>query len=122
MELTQSEIGVVGRNLLGFPYNIKYPPMPEKYGTHYEGYANWNREVFFYEFAVQGYDVIFSYNGKKHYLMADSEYYCTCEDDHFMPSDKSIHFKNGNELIEQLGIDGHKLIDIIDELIDVEMV
>ena len=43
-----SSIGVVGKDLLGYPYNIKYPPTPEKFGNTYHGYQNWNREVFFY--------------------------------------------------------------------------
>ena len=106
---------------MGFPYNIKYPPMPEKYGTNYEGYKTWNQEVFFYEFAVQGYDVHFKYNGTDYYLMSDAEYVCTCEDEHFTPSDKSQVFPNANVLIETLVIDGKVLKDIIDELEDVEM-
>lgn len=121
MELTKSEEGVLVKDLMGYYYNGKYPPMISKYGDQYLGYPNWNQEVFFYEFAVQGYDVTFVYHGVKYFLMADSEYYCTCEDMHFMPSDKSIYFKNGNELIEQLDIEGHKLIEIMDELEEVEM-
>ena len=121
MELEKSRIGVVGTDFMGYPYNIKYPPMIAKYGDKYLGYPTWNQEVFFYEHAVQGYDVTFVYHGVKYFLMADPDYHCTCEDMHFMPSDKSQYFKNGNELIEQLEIEGHKLIEIIDELEDVEM-
>lgn len=121
MALTKSEEGVLVKDLLGYYYNGKYPPMISKYGDQYLGYPNWNQEVFFYEFAVQGYDVTFVYHGVKYFLMADSEYYCTCEDMHFMPSDKSQYFPNGNALIEQLEIEGHKLIEIIDELEEVEM-
>ena len=121
MELESTRIGVVGKDLMGYPYNMKYPPMISKYGDQYLGYPNWNQEVFFYEFAVQGYDVTFVYHGVKYFLMADSEYYCTCEDMHFMPSEKSLYFKNGNELIEQLEIEGKKLIEIMDELEEVEM-
>ena len=39
----------------------------------------------------------------------------------FTPSENSIYFANGNDLIEQLEIDGHKLIEIIDDLEDVEI-
>lgn len=121
MELEKSEIGVVGRDLMGYPYNMKYPPMISKYGNQYLGYPNWNQEVFFYEFAVQGYDVTFVYHNTKYFLMVEPDYYCTCEDMHFTPSEKSIYFKNGNELIEQLEIEGKKLISIIDDLEDVEI-
>lgn len=121
MELEPTRVGVVGRDLMGYPYNMKYPPMISKYGDHFLGYPNWNQEVFFYEFAVQGYDVSFVYHGVMYFLMADVEYCCTCENMHFTPSDKSQYFKNGNELIEQLEIEGHKLISIIDQLEEVEM-
>jgi len=121
MEVEKSSIGVVGRDLMGNPYNIKYPPMIAKYGDKYLGYPTWNQEVFFFEHAVQGYDVTFMYHGVKYFLMADPEYHCTCEDMHFTPSDKSQYFANGNELIEQLEIEGHKLIEIMDELEEVEM-
>ena len=121
MALTKSEEGVLVKDLMGYYYNGKYPPMISKYGDQYLGYPNWNQEVFFFEFAVQGYDVTFVYHGVKYFLMADSEYYCTCEDMHFMPSEKSLYFKNGNELIEQLEIEGKKLIEIMDELEEVEM-
>ena len=121
MDLTNSEQDVLAPDLFGHYYNKKYPPQTEKYGNQYLGYPNWNQEVFYFEFAVQGYDVEFKYNGKTYYLMADSEYYCTCPDNRFTPDESSIYFKNGNELIEQLEIEGHKLIDIIDDLEDVEM-
>ena len=119
--MEKSSIGVVARDLLGNPYNSKYPPMPEKFGSNYCGYQNWNREVFFYEFAVQGYDVTFVYNGNKYFLMADAEYFCTCDDMRFTPSESSLFFANGNELIEQLEIEGQKLINIIDTLEEVEI-
>ena len=121
MELEKSSIGVVGRDLMGYPYNIKYPPMIAKYGDKYLGYPTWNQEVLFFEHAVQGYDVTFVYHGVKYFLMSDPEYHCTCEDMHFTPSDKSQYFPNGNALIEQLEIEGHKLIEIIDELEEVEI-
>ena len=116
-----SSMGVIGRDLLGNPYNMKYPPMPEKYGSNYLGYKNWNREVFYYEFAVQGYDVTFVYQGKTYFLMADAEFFCTCDDKSFTPSENSLFFANGNELIEQFEIEGQKLIDMIDTLEEVEI-
>lgn len=121
-KLSKSEIGVVGRDLMGYPYNMKYPPNIKQYGDEYYGYSSWNRQALFYEFACQGYDLRFKYHDKWYYAMAESEYYCTCKDLHFMPDETSLYFANGNELIEQWEIEGHKLIDIIDELEEVEAV
>lgn len=45
------------------------------YGDEYYGYSSWNRQVLFYEFACQGYDLRFKYHDKWYYAMAESEYY-----------------------------------------------
>lgn len=121
METEKSSIGVVGTDFLGYPYNVKYPPELAKYGDQYLGYKSWNREVFFYEFAVQGYDVQFEYHGIVYHLMADSDYYCTCPNHCFTPDADSQYFANGNDLIEHLLIEGKPLIIIIDELTNVEI-
>lgn len=121
MSLDKSSIGVVWYDLFGNPYNGKYPPDYKKYGIRYEGYPTWNQEVLFYELAVIGYDASFVYHGKKYFLMADPEYYCTCPDDHYTPTAQSQFFPNGNALIEQLLIEGKTLLSIIDELDEVEM-
>jgi len=74
-------------------------------------------ETFFYNFAMQGYDLEFSYNGKMYYALSEPDHVAVC-DEHF--SKEFQTFKNGNELIENWIIDGHKLIDIIDECENVE--
>jgi len=125
MEELSEQIGkaraeVVGLDLLGYPYNMKYPPDIQKYGDQYYGYPSWNHQVLFYEFACQGYDLRFMYHDHWYYAMANGDDYCTCKDEHYMPDETSIHFSNGNVLIEQWEIEGHKLIDIIDDLEEVE--
>ena len=53
------------RDLAGFYFNSKYPPNPEENGTLYGGYRNNAEEVLFYDFAVQGYDVSFTFAVEK---------------------------------------------------------
>ena len=62
--LEKSEIGVIGFDLFGYPYNIKYPPNIALYGDDCQGYKTWNQSLFFYDFAVQGYDMSFTIKSK----------------------------------------------------------
>lgn len=108
---------IVGHDLFGYPYNKKYPANMGDDAFPYNGYATPNRETFFYSFAVQGYDVEYTYNGKKYYVMFEPEaVYET--DDQF--NAKLQKFADGNDYIENYLVDGHRLIDIIDDLEDVE--
>jgi hypothetical protein len=105
-------------DLFGHAFNAKYPPDTSRYGDTYCGYSNWNREVLFYEFAVQGYDVSFKYHDVTYYLIASPEACGRCR----VPFDDIIErFDSANDLIENLLIDGKRLIQIVDELEEVEM-
>ena len=39
----------IGTDLLGYPFNRKYPPDTKRYGTHYSGYRTAQQETFFYD-------------------------------------------------------------------------
>ncbi len=118
MALSKVEQGVVGRDLLGYPYNIKYPPNMAKYGGENLGYATWNQQVFFYEFAVQGTDVSFWYNGKQYFIRVYED--CAFRTDE---TKKPLleTFPTTNALLEQMDVDGHKLISLIDTVDNVEL-
>ena len=104
---------------MGYRYNKKHPPMFDIYKHDFHGYATDSQETFFYNFAVQGYDVSFRYKGQMHYLMYDKGKAAVC-DEHF--TKQYIVYPDPNALIEQYEIDGHKLMEIIDELEEVEAV
>jgi len=108
---------IVGQDIFGYPYNKKYPPNDDKNKCPYNGYTTPNRETFFYSFAVQGYDVEYTYRGRKYYAMfePDAVYESDC---HFTAELQK--FSDGNDYIENYLVDGHRLIDIIDELEGVE--
>ena len=104
-------------DLLGYPFNSKYPPNYDRFGHTYHGYRNGVEEVFFYEFAVQRYDLYFAYNGKEYYFVSETEYTAQCA----QPFNNIIKmFKDGNDVLEKFEIDGMKLIDLIPLIKDCE--
>ena len=107
------ETDVIGYDLLGYPYNKKYPANVELYGNSYEGYSSPYRATLFYSFAVQHYDLEFSYHGKQYYCLSEPDYVALC-DSHFR--EEYQRFDNANVFIETFEIEGEKLIDIIDDL------
>lgn len=108
---------IVGIDLMGYPFNKKYPPNARLYGWDYHGYKSEVYETFFYDFAVQGYDLEFNYNGKKYYVLSEPDHVAVCDSN--FTKEYQV-FKNGNDLIENWIIEGKRLIDIIDECKDVE--
>lgn len=105
-------------DLNGYPMNFKYQPDVEKYGVEYSGYKSWNEEAFFYEFAVQNYDLSFRYKGEMYYLMRKDGNAVVC-DEHF--NKELIVYPSANQLIENMDLDGEKLIEVIEQLEDVEI-
>lgn len=104
-------------DLAGYPFNGKYPP--EKYDYTTDGALNPNRATIFHDFAVQGYDLTFKFNGK--------HYYCLCEKDYVASCDSSFceeyeRFCDANDFIENFLIDGNNILSIIDQLEEVEAV
>lgn len=55
--------------LENYPSNKKFPPNTNLYGYAYHGYKNEVYETFFYDFAVQGYDLQFSYISGYNWLL-----------------------------------------------------
>ena len=108
----------VGRNLMGYPYNKKYPPVDFSKGNLYHGYSDSFRETLFYDFAVLGYDLEFSYKGTTYHVTSDGADGVWLSDPKFTA--KLEHFPSGNAFLENFRIDGHRLIDLIDRLDDVQ--
>ena len=107
----------IGRDVFGYPYNKKYPPDYQKYGRQFSGYATPNQEAFFYDYVVLCYDIRFTYRGKDYYIVNWQDYFA------YMDQTLKItyqSFPDAIALIEQLEIDGRKLIDFMEEIEDVE--
>ncbi len=109
---------IVGRDPMGNPFNKKYPPDTAKYGTTYDGYPTYNQEVFFLDFAIEGYDVLFAHNGKQYFVQIWKEGAAQLD-----PATYQLIrlFDNANVLVEQMEIDGQKLIDCIDQVQIIEL-
>ena len=108
----------IKKNFGGYRFNAKYPPDYKKYGDANLGYKTWNQEAFFYDFAVNFYDIGFSYNGKQYWVLTEPGYVALC-DEHF--NEEFRRFADANAFIEQFTIDGKPLLDLIDKLEDVDI-
>ena len=108
----------IGRDLFGYPFNKKYPPDTKKYGRDSSGYRTPQQETFFHDFAVLNYDVRFKYKGVDYYVIIRPEYCARTDETLRIEYEK---FKDANSLIEQLMVDGVKLIDFMDEIEEVEV-
>ena len=108
----------IGTDLLGYPFNRKYPPDTKRYGSKYSGYMTAQQECFFYDFAVLNYFVCFKYKGQNYYIVSWEDCCAQTDETWNVVYEK---FPNPIALIEQLTIEGHKLIDIINDIEDVEV-
>lgn len=110
--MTKSDVNhespYIGRDLGGFPMNREFQPDLASNGSHFSGYANAAEEVFFYDYAVQGYGVTFSYQGKD-YLIAEDDP-CTLID---VATNHQEVFDSPIALIKGVCIDGTPLLQLI---------
>lgn len=105
------------KDLAGYDINGKYMPDYSHNGSLYHGYKNCVEEVLFYDFAVQGYDLGFTYKGKRYYFLSELDY-VALSDEHF--TEEYQRFDDGNAALEQFLIGGKSIIDLVDQLEDVE--
>lgn len=108
----------VGYDLMGFPYNRKYPPNKDKFGETFYGYPSKGIGVLLYDFCIMGYDIVFTYEGKTYYLMDAGEGVLT--DKSF--SERKEVFDSPMTLVENLKINGKPLLEIAPQITDIEPV
>ena len=104
-------------DLYGNRYNGVYPPEYKYNGDAHHGYKTDKEETLFYDFAVQGYDLMISYQDKFYYFMVDDDG-VRLSDDAFTA--KITRFESGNDVLEHFLIDGKPLIKMIDKLDECE--
>ena len=90
----------------------EFPPDSfDKYPS-YMGYRTSNRDMLFYWFAVQHYDLHLWYQDEEMILYADEEC-CVTDMDHNEVSD---YYRTANELIRNFRLpDGKTLLDVVDD-------
>jgi hypothetical protein len=76
------------------------------------GYPTKAEGVLFYDFCVMGYDVEFEYNGHTYYLLDSGD--ASLTDSHF--TERYETFDNPMDLVENLKIEGHPLLSIVDDI------
>ncbi len=100
-------------DICGYAFNGKFPPYND--GGLYHGYRTPAEECLFYDFAVQGYDLMIRYKGQPYYFMVDTD--CVwLSDGNFTATIRK--FANGNDVLENFCIEGiplYKLVDKLDE-------
>lgn len=107
----------VKEDLMGYPFNSKYPPSYDKNGGLYHGYHNSTEETFLYDFAVQRYDLRFSYKGITYHFLSCEDHAALC--DETFPKEIT-RFKDGNDVLENFMIGGNRLLDLISVIGDAE--
>lgn len=108
----------IGYDLGGFMYNKKYPPNPAANGGLHHGYATDNQEAFLYDVAVYLYGIKFAYKGLHYWIPSDGDGWVLIDEDTDIQSES---YDNPLQLIENVTLDGRRLIDIIDDVQDVLM-
>lgn len=106
-------------DLAGYPFNHKYPPSGNCNGGIYHGYRNNTEETFFYDFAVQRYDLRFTYEGKEYFFLSSEDYASQCDETF---TNEVCRFTDGNDVLEQFTINGNSLLDLIPYITDVEAI
>lgn len=106
-------------NKAGYPFNEKHLPDYANNGNVYHGYRNNTEETFFYDFAVQRYDLRFSYHGKEYYFLSTDSYAAQCDETF---TNEICRYIDGNDVLEHFTIDGARLLDLINEIQDVESI
>lgn len=93
--------------------NTEFPPDNLNKYPNNSGYRTSNREMLFYQFAVQYYDVTIEYRGLQAILIADEEGCVMTDIEH---NDICDMYPTANDLIKNFKFsDGKTLIDVVDD-------
>ena len=101
----------------GYPYNGMFPPTEDLLNGN-DGYDTIGKGVFFFDYAVQGYNIDFNYKGA-HYVLTgwmDGDYIALLD----ARDNELQHFSDPMDAVLHCEIDGHRLLDIMEEFSDIE--
>lgn len=107
----------VGRDLAGYLVNLVFPPDYKRNGSLLHGYRTDTEETLFYDFAVQGYDLQFKYDGRMYHFLTDDDG-VWLSDEHFTA--KLRRFESGNDVLKHFILNGKPLLNRIGELEECE--
>ena len=97
-------------------YEDEFPPKRGMIDRYY-GYDTWNECMLFHEFAVNMYDMFFSYKGKEYVFNIDGDGVLWINPD----NDKSKkEWDTAVEFIKDFKLDGRPLCEMVNELEDID--
>ncbi|MBQ9309786.1 MAG: hypothetical protein IJ222_02860 [Bacteroidales bacterium] len=106
----------------GYAYNGTFPPegAPDSmcWQKEYSGYKNAGEEAFLHNYAVELYDLEFKFNGLTYVLVnwGDADIYELRDAD-----GKTLQsFSDPMDAVQHCEVQGHRLMDILDQLTDME--
>lgn len=106
----------------GYDYNGIFPPAgapdPACWQKPYSGYKNSGEEAFFHAYAVEGYNIEFNYHGAIYILLGwmDGDHIALLD-----ANDKELQlFTDPMDALMRSEVDGHKLLDILADITDIE--
>ena len=106
----------------GYPYNGMFPPAgapnPLCWLERYSGYKSGSEEAIMHLYAVQGYNLDFNYKGVHYALMGwmDGDYIALLD----AQDNELQRFSDPMDAVLHCEIDGHRLLDIMEEITDIE--
>lgn len=107
----------IRKDLMGYAFNGKFPPMCKAKDNMYHGYDTPAQECLFYDFAVLGYDLKIKYKGLSYFFMVDTD--CVWLSDESFTA-MIQRFSNGNDVLEHFYIEDTPLYKLVDKLDDFE--
>lgn len=107
----------IRKDLMGYAFNGKFPPMCKVKDNMYHGYDTPAQECLFYDFAVLGYDLKIKYKGLSYFFMVDTD--CVWLSDESFTA-MIQRFSNGNDVLEHFYIEDTPLYKLVDKLDDFE--
>ena len=101
-------------------YEDEFPPKGDMAKGRYSGYNTWNECILFHEFAVNLYDMWFSYKGRKYFFnnSGDDGVQWVSED----WRETYGEWANPVEFIKNFELDGRKLFEVVNELDEIDWI
>lgn len=97
-------------------YEDEFPPKREMIDKYY-GYDTWNECMLFHEFAVNMYDMSFSYKGEKYFFNIDGDGVIWVNE---KANTVIAEWDSAVEFIKNFKLDGKPLYEIVNELDDID--
>lgn len=97
--------------------NEEFPPKGDT-RKRYDGYDTWNEDMLFKVFAIDKYDMWFSYKGKKYFFNNDLDVSWVSED----WNEEYETWPSPNDFIRNFKLDGKPLYEMVNKLDEIDWI